>query len=425
MAAKALSSWLPTSGVTGSSLSYLEGSLSGVRYDCDELATVDPLDGRPLLARYELERIHLTPETLARRGGGGLWRWQEILPVRDWRHVVSLGEGRTPLLQAERLGRSVGVSNLYLKSESLNPTGSFKARGMAVAVSRALELGAKSVIAPSAGNAAGALAAYAAAAELPAIVVMPTDAPLANRVEVVVTGAQLILLEGLIDDCGRLAHAIAQKTGSFDMSTLKEPYRVEGKKTMGLELAEDLQWTLPDAILYPTGGGTGLVGMWKAFAELEELGLIDSRRPRMFSVQAEGCAPIVRAFETEQEFAERWAGANTAAGGIRVPSAIGDFLILRSLRESGGGAIAVPEDEILRMQEFVAQQGQGFLSLETCAAVAAVPALRAEGTLEPTDRVVVFDTGAGFKSGDNQRLTYPEPIPNDPAYWHEFVEGLS
>lgn len=418
--------WVPAGGDTGSSLSRLQGSLSGAVYPADALSTVDPVDGRPLLARYDLAEAarRLTEEALQARTTGGLWRWHELLPVRDWRHVVSLGEGRTPLLPAGRLGRSFGVPDLHLKSESLNPTGSFKARGMAVAVSRAYELGATSLIAPSAGNAAGALAAYAAAAGIPATIVMPADAPRANQIEVLVTGSRLVLLEGLIDDCGRLAHTIAERTGAFDLSTLKEPYRVEGKKTMGLELAEDLQWSLPDAIVYPTGGGTGLVGMWKAFDELEGLGRIDDRRPKMFSVQADGCAPIVRAFDAGQEFAEPWKGASTVAGGIRVPGAIGDFLILRSLRASGGGAIAVPDDEMLSMQESVGRHGHGFLSLETCAALAAVPALRADGAIEAHDRVVVFDTGAGFKSGENEGVVGPRPIANDPALWQDLVEAM-
>jgi threonine synthase len=314
-----------------------------------------------------------------------------------------------------------GLSNVHVKRESLNPTGSFKARGMAVAVSRAKELGAKRLVAPSAGNAAGALAAYAAAAGLPATLIMPTDAPLANQIEVLVAGGDLILLDGLISDCGRLARVIAEKLGAFDLSTLKEPYRIEGKKTMGLELAEQMDWRLPDAIVYPTGGGTGLIGMWKAFAELEAIGLIGPERPRMFSIQVEGCAPIVRAFNDGKRFAEPWENAQTAAAGIRVPAAIGDFLMLDCLRASKGAAIAVPEQELRPTQFKLASAGLGYLSLETAAAVAALPHLLEQGRIDPTDLVVVFDTGAGFKSEPPSDLSLPVPVSNDPARWDEVI----
>src|SRR5215207_2397847 len=313
-----------------SALTHLEGSASEETYDADQLIGLDPADGRPLLARYDLERAGatLTRASLAGRRTGGLWRWAELLPVRDPAHRLHLGEGSTPLLRAPRLGAELGVPGLLVKAEGLNPTGSFKARGMAAAVSRAAELGATGLVAPSAGNAGGALAAYGAAAGLPVTVVMPSDVPAVNREEAAVMGARVLLHDGLIDECGAVAWRIAEATGAFDVSTLKEPYRVEGKKTMGLELAEDLGWRLPDAIVYPTGGGTGLVGMWKAFEELEALGLIGSERPRMASVQAEGCAPIVRAFETGARTAERWDGAATRAGGLRVPAAVGDILVL-------------------------------------------------------------------------------------------------
>src|SRR5215210_7112134 len=264
-----------------SAFTHLEGSASGERYDADQLIGLDPTDGRPLLARYDLERAgaSLTREALAGRRAGGLWRWPELLPVRDPTRRIHLGEGSTPLLRAPRLGAELGVPGLLVKAEGLNPTGSFKARGMAVAVSRAIELGATALIAPSAGNAGGALAAYAAAGGVPATVVMPEDVPAVNRDEALAAGARVLLHDGLIDACGAVARRLAADEGSFDLSTLREPYRVEGKKTMGLELAEDLGWRLPDAIVYPTGGGTGLVGMWKAFGELEQLGLIGSARP--------------------------------------------------------------------------------------------------------------------------------------------------
>ena len=306
---------------TGSALSHLEGGLSGRSYDAEALIGLDPADQRPLLARYDLEHAgrSLTREAMAARRSGGLWRWRELLPVRDSSFITFLGEGDTPLQPV----RWPGLARLLVKRESLNPTGSFKARGMAVAVSRAAELGATHLVAPSAGNAGGALAAYAAATGVRATVIMPADAPAINQVEVLITGADLILLDGLINDCGRLAALVRDELGAFDLSTLKEPYRVEGKKTMGFELAEQLGWRLPDAIVYPTGGGTGIVGMWKAFAELEALGLIGAERPRMFSVQAQGCAPIVRAFEAGERFAAPWEGASTAAAGLRVPSAVG------------------------------------------------------------------------------------------------------
>ena len=410
---------------TDSTLTHLEGGLTHVSYPADALATVDPIDGRPLLARYDLERAARvrsdsrgpTPERLR-----GVWRWHAVLPVRDWSDVVTLGEGSTPLLEASRLGPALGIDRLRVKAESLNPTGSFKARGMTVAVSRAIELGATSFVMPSAGNAGGALAAYAGAAGLRATVVMPSDAPTVNQVEVAACGADLILVDGLISDCGRLSAWIAERTGAFNLSTLKEPYRLEGKKTMGFELAEELGWSLPDVIVYPMGGGTGLIGMWKAFAELEAMGLIGAARPRMIGVQVEGCAPIVRAFHAGARFAEPWLDAETDAAGLRVPSTVGDFLILEAINVSNGTAIAVPEGELAQTQAFAARHGAGLLSLESAAAFAALPALRRQGSLEPMDTVVVFDTGAGFKS------TLPE-LPRMPtvgagdADWDALLAG--
>ena len=410
---------LPVAGSTGSALSHLQGAQSGRSYAADSLTGLDPADGKPLLARYDLATAAntLSRPSVATRAVGGLWRWRELLPVRSWEFVVHMGEGSTPLAPARRIGPQLGLSNLLLKQESMNPTGSFKARGMAVAVSRAMELGARHLVAPSAGNAGGALAAYAAAAGANATVVMPSDSPAVNQTEVLIAGANLILLDGLISDCGRLARLIADSLGAFDLSTLKEPYRVEGKKTMGFELAEQLGWRLPDAIVYPTGGGTGLVGMWKAFDELEAIGLIGADRPRMFSVQAEGCAPIVRAFEEGKRFAAAWGNASTAAAGIRVPSAVGDFLILDCLRESKGAAIAVPESELTRMQGWLAAAGAGYLSLETAAAVAGVAELLERRRIDHNDVVVVFDTGAGFKSEPPRDLLSPLRVPNDPDKW--------
>ncbi|HEX9100235.1 MAG TPA: threonine synthase [Candidatus Dormibacteraeota bacterium] len=409
---------------TASTLAFLEGSRSQVRYGADELRSTDPADGRTLLARYDLDRARsrLTREVVAGRRGG-LWRWEELLPLRRRSFVTSLGEGATPLLPPARLAGKLGLSGLHIKAESLNPTGSFKARGMAVAVSRAAELGATHVVAPSAGNAGGALAAYAAAAGLRATVVMPADAPIANQLEALACGARLILMDGLISDCGKLARMLAEKAGAFDMATLREPYRVEGKKTLGFELAEDFGWNLPDAVVYPTGGGTGLIGMWKAFDELEAIGLIGPMRPRMFAVQSEGCAPIVRAFEQGAEFAEPWLDAKTRAAGIRVPSALGDHLILECLRRSGGGAIAVPEAEIEAMQAYAAGQGVGYLCLESAAALAALPVLRERGLIGRDERVALFDTGAGFKS-EPSSMKRPAVVPNDPAAWLDLITAL-
>jgi threonine synthase len=400
---------------TGSTFTHLQGALSEESYPADELIGLDPTDGRPLLARYDIEKAArtLTKKSLAGRRTGGLWRWAELLPLRDRSHVVYLGEGDTPLLAQQRLGRALGVPHLYTKAEGLNPTGSFKARGMAVAVSRALELGVTSFIAPSAGNAAGALAAYGAAAGTQVTVLTPVDATPANQQEVLAMGARLILVRGLISDCGKISTSLAPRIGAFDVSTLKEPYRLEGKKTMGFELAEQHGWRLPDMIVYPTGGGTGLVGMWKAFQELEELGLIGPDRPRMVSVQSEGCAPIVRAFEAGDRFAEPWQDANTRASGIRVPSAVGDFLILDALRESGGTATAVGEDSISEMQTFAGRMGAGYVSPESAAALAAVPVLRGSGEIGRDDEVVVFDCGIGQKYPPPQNL--PEPPVIDPA----------
>jgi threonine synthase len=414
---------LPEAGPTGSLLTHLEGSLSGRSYDSEALMQLDPVDGRTLLARYDLHRAAtaVTRETMSARLRGGLWRWRELLPVRTWDAVATLGEGATPLVRAARVGQKMGLARLSVKAESLNPTGSFKARGMAVAVSRAVELGAAHLVAPSAGNAGGALAAYAALSGMPATVVMPADTPIANQVEVAVTGARLILVDGLISDCGRLAAAIATRTGAFDVSTLKEPYRVEGKKTMGFELAEDLGWSLPDVVIYPTGG-TGLVGMWKAFDELEALGLIGSARPRMVSVQMEGCAPIVRAWEDGQRFATPWDGAVTRAAGMRVPAAVGDFLIIDCLRASAGEAVAVPEGELEPMRRAVGALGGGYISLETAAAFAALDLLAGRGDVGRDERVVVFDTGAGFKSEPPLELSLPQPVTADPPAWDALLE---
>src|SRR5262245_55292081 len=327
-------------------VAHLEAPLDGARLDHRKLQTVHA--GRPLLVRYDLAAAGraISRERIAARAPT-LWRYRELLPVEEERNIVSLGEGTSPLIRCERLGARLGLDELWIKDESQLPTGSFKARGLCMAISRAKELGVRRVAIPTAGNAGGAMAAYAARAGLEAWVFMPVDTPLVNRLECELVGARVVLVEGLIGDCGALLRSGTEAMQWFDCSTLREPYRIEGKKTMGLELAEQLGWRLPDTIFYPTGGGTGLIGMWKAFEELEALGWIGRERPRMYAVQAAGCAPMVRAYEAGERFAARWEHAATIAHGIRVPQALGDFLILDAVRASGGAALAVDEDAIV------------------------------------------------------------------------------
>lgn len=379
-------------------LTYLECGHCGRRCNADQLCGLCTACERPLLARYDLDaaRHELTRPDLD-RGLCSMWRYRPLLPVRDERFVLTLGEGWTPLVHATRLEKSLGFAHLYIKDEGLNPTGSFKARGLAVAVSRAFELGAKSLSIPSAGNAAGAMSAYAALAGIEAYVYMPQDVPETFIAECEVLGATVTLVDGVITDCGRIAAKDIERFGRFDVSTLKEPYRLEGKKTMGYEIAEQMAWHLPDVIIYPTGGGTGLIGMWKAFDEMEALGWIDGKRPRMVSVQSEGCAPIVRAFEAGTEFAEPWTGAVTVANGLRVPAAVGDFLILRALRDSDGTAIAVSDDSMLRAAEQMGKMQGIFASPESGAALAAFSRLRDDGWIRNDERVVLFNTGSGHK----------------------------
>ena len=376
----------------------LECSFCHREYDARRLQNVCTECGKPLLVRYDLKRIakFLTRQALyARRSD--LWRYREMLPVRREDNIVTLGEGWTPLLPAKTLGASLGIGDLLVKDESLNPTQSFKARGMSVAVSMAKELGAKKLAAPSAGNAAGALAAYCARAGLGAYIFMPRDTPRANVIECEVAGAQVTLVDGLITDCGAEVARRKDTEGWFDVSTLKEPYRVEGKMTLGYELAEQSEWNLPDVIVYPTGGGTGLVGMWKAFDELQHLGWIGDKRPRMISVQAAGCAPIVRAFEAGERFAKEVENAATVASGLRVPKAIGDFLILDAIRESGGTAITVTDDEMLEGSREMARTTGIFASPEGGACVPALRKLLARGDVKPNEKVVLFNTGSGIK----------------------------
>jgi threonine synthase len=338
----------------------------------------------------------LTKESLATRRSD-LWRYREVLPVENDENIVTLGEGWTPLLQASRLGADVGIRELYIKDESQNPTQSFKARGMAAAVSMAKELGAKKLAVPSAGNAAGALAAYAARAGLEAFIFMPRDTPRANVVECEQTGAHVTLMDGLITDCGAEVGRRKEAEGWFDVSTLKEPYRVEGKKTLGYEVAEQLNWELPDVIIYPTGGGTGLIGMWKAFDEMERMGWIGSKRPRMVTVQAAGCAPIVRALEEGKRFADEFPNAATTASGLRVPKAIGDFLILDALRESGGTAVSVTDEELIAATREIGAAEGVFCAPEGAACLPALRKLIKSGDVKASDRVVLFNTGSGVK----------------------------
>jgi threonine synthase len=354
--------------------------------------------GSPLLVRYHLKlpaAVHLRDRLSSR--APSLWRYREVLPVTRDESIVSLGEGFTPLIHARRLGEKLGAPNLYWKDESFNPTGSFKARGLAVAVSMARELGVETIALPSAGNAGGALAAYAARAGLKAAVFMPEDTPLANRLECVLLGAEVALAPGTIMDCARAMRERVAREGWFDCSTLREPYRVEGKKTMAYEVYEQLHWRLPDVMVYPTGGGTGLVGMWKAFDEMREMGWIDQRRPRLFAVQATGCAPIVRAFARQAERAEEWPNPKTVASGLCVPAAIGDFLMLRALRESRGGAIAVEDHAMLEGVRELAETEGIITSPEGGAALAALQRLLADGFISGLETIVVFLTASGYK----------------------------
>lgn len=370
---------------------------TGKSYSKDKLWNLSDV-GAPLFARYDLDAVRkqMKKEDLAGRIPT-MWRYEEVMPVEDKQCCVSLGEGYTPMLQATSLGKKIGVPNLYVKEEGVNPTGSFKARGMSAAISKAVELGAEAIAIPSAGNAGGAMASYAARAGLPAHIFMPKDVPMANYVECQVLGAQVELIDGLISDCGKIVAERKEAEGWFDISTLKEPYRVEGKKTMGYELAEQFDWELPDVVIYPTGGGTGLIGMWKAFDEMEQMGWIDGKRPRMVSVQAAGCAPIVRAFEAGDDSAELWQDAQTVASGLRVPGAVGDFLMLRAIRESKGCALAVTDEELMACVPEMGSALGIFPAPEGAATLAGLKKLIAQDWIQETDRVVLFNTGTGLK----------------------------
>jgi threonine synthase len=370
-------------------VTHLECSATGARYAADEL---------PLLVRYDLAGIKkaLTKEALARRPRD-LWRYRELLPVRRARDIVSLGEPVTPIMAMPRIAKTLKATEILVKDESRLPTGSFKARGLAMAVSMAKALGVTHMAMPTNGNAGAALAAYASRAGIKTTVFCPEDTPEVNVREIALQGATVYQVNGLIDDCGKIVAEGAAKVGWFDTSTLKEPYRIEGKKTMGLELAEQLGWDVPDVILYPTGGGTGLIGMWKAFAELEAIGFMGAKRPRMVAVQAAGCAPIVRAFDAGEEHAPRWQDAHTIASGIRVPQAIGDFLILRAVRESGGFAIAVPDDAIAAAIDEVAREEGLLLCPEGAATYAALKQGLADGRIRREERAMLFNCATGLK----------------------------
>lgn len=396
-------------------LSHLECTFCSKTYSADELHTLCPNCGKVLYARYDLDsaKRHFAKDDLLKRPGN-MWRWYEIMPVRDEKNVVTLGEGYTPLLHARRLGSLHDAPYLFIKEEGLNPTGSFKARGLSAAVSRAKELGVTAIGMPSAGNAGAALAAYGARAGLEIYVFIPEDTPELMKKEGFIYGANVYLVHGLINDAGKIVRDIAGTRGWFDVSTLKEPYRAEGKKTMGLEIAEQFGWELPDAILYPTGGGTGIVGMWKAFSELEELGWIGHKRPKMISVQAEGCAPIVKAFQEGKRFAELWPNAHTIAPGIRVPVAIADYLIIDAMNESGGTGVIVSDNEILDAMKVIARHEGVFAAPEGAASYAGYRKLLERGFLNPDDKVVLFNTGAGMKTPDLFKAEFVLLDPKDP-----------
>jgi threonine synthase len=391
---------------------HLECSLCGKRREANAPANLCECGG-PLLVRYDLDVIrHRWRRREVSNGPSSMWRYAPVLPASS-ESIVTLGEGWTPLLRTRRLGARIGAENLWVKDEGLNPTGSFKARGLSCAISMCKELGIGRVAIPSAGNAASALAAYAAAAGLEAHIFMPKDVPQANFLECMAYGAHVTLVDGLISDCGRMVAERGPAEGWFDISTLKEPYRIEGKKTMGYEVAEQMDWELPDAIFYPTGGGVGLIGMWKAFAEMEKLGWIGGRRPKMVAVQAEGCQPVVRAFEENQQRSTFFDGAHTVAAGLRVPKPLGDFLVLQGVRESGGTAIAVSDDEMLDAGVQMASDEGIYAAPEGAACVAAARRLIDNGFLKPTDRIVLYNTGSGLKYPEAYSTRFPRTAASE------------
>src|SRR6516165_6984742 len=395
-------------------VTHLECAMTDERHEADQVHNLSRV-GKPLLVRYDLEGVRkaLSKETLAKRAPD-LWRYRELLPVRKTENIVSLGETMTPIVAMPRLSKKLGGGEILVKDEGRLPTGSFKARGLVMAVSMAKALGIKHMAMPTNGNAGAALAAYASRASIKTTIFCPQDTPEVNVSEIALQGATVYRVNGLIDDCGKIVAEGKAKVGWFDVSTLKEPYRIEGKKTMGLELAEQLGWQLPDVIFYPTGGGTGLIGMWKAFAELEAIGFIGPKRPRMVAVQAAGCAPMVRAFEAGKDCAPRWEDAHTIAAGIRVPQAIGDFLILRAVRESGGFAIAVDDVAIADALAEMAQVEGLLLCPEGAATYAAYTQSLADGRVSRSDQVVLFNCATGLK--------YPLPPAGRPLDRHQPID---
>ncbi len=388
-------------------MTHLECSLCKQKFESGKIHNLCPCGG-PLLVRYDLARIRQrwTREQLV-SGPNSMWRYAPVLPVTRQASIVSLGEGMTPLVRTPRLGARLGAQHLWVKDEGLNPTGSFKARGLSCAVSMAVELGIRKLAIPSAGNAASAMAAYSAAAGLEAHIFMPRDVPQANFVECKAYGAHVTLVDGLISDCARMVAAGAEKEGWFDVTTLKEPYRIEGKKTMGYELAEQMNWELPDALFYPTGGGVGIIGMWKAFAEMEALGWIGPKRPKMIAVQVEGCQPVVRAFQQGDARSTVWQNAHTVASGLRVPKPLGDFLILDAVRSSGGTAIAVSDSELFDAGIRLASDEGLFIAPEGAACVSALEKLLADGFLKSEEKIVIYNTGAGLKYLEAYSTRFP------------------
>ncbi|MGE4470046.1 MAG: threonine synthase [Desulfovibrio sp.] len=370
--------------------------------------------GAPLIVRYDLKKVaaSVTKQDLLSRPAT-LWRYKEMLPVRDEKNVVSLGEGMTPLCRMDRLGAKKGFKNLYMKDEGIIPTGTFKARGATVGVSRAKELGIDTLAMPTNGNAGGSWAAYCAAAGIRSCIIMPQDAPDINRREVAITGADVYLVDGLISDAGKIVARAVQKYGWFDASTLKEPYRIEGKKTMGLELAEQFGWDVPDVILYPTGGGVGIIGIYKALRELQEMGWIGEKMPRLVAVQASGCAPIVKAWEEGRKESDFWEGAHTLAFGITVPKALGDFLVLDAVYKTDGCAISIDDDEVLAAQKELAELEGDFICPEGAATFAAAEKLLEKGWIRPEEKVVALNTGTGLKYPDTVNVDIPVMAPSD------------
>ena len=386
--------------------SHLECSICGTRYDAGAVANLCTCGG-PLLVKFDLDILrHRWLRRDVPNGRSSMWRYAPVLPASD-ASIVSLGEGWTPLIQTKRMGARIGADALWVKDEGMNPTASFKARGLSCAVSMCVELGIKKVAIPSAGNAASAMAAYAAAAGIEAHIFMPRDVPQSNYLECMAYGAHVTLVDGLISDCGKIVAERGPKEGWFDVSTLKEPYRIEGKKTMGYEVAEQMGWELPDAIFYPTGGGVGMIGMWKAFDEMQKLGWIGSRRPKMIAVQAAGCQPVVRAFDAGEARSTFYENAHTVAAGLRVPKPLGDFLVLNAVRESGGTAIAITDEEMMNAGVQLASDEGIYAAPEGAACVAAAQKLIESGFLKRSDRIVLYNTGSGLKYPEAYSTRFP------------------